>query len=84
MKINKRGLFWKYFKRKHAKVMSFCSRMINVAIGRSREITKRKWLEMKKLSSALYMLNLRKKRTIQVVISSEGCTSHRWKVRATK
>lgn len=49
-------------------------------------IAKRKQLKMK-LSSALYMLNLRKKRKFQVVLSTESWkyrARHRGKVRATK
>lgn len=38
----------------------------------NREMVKRNWLKMKKLSSALYMLHLGEKSTIQVVISTKG------------
>lgn len=44
----------------------------HLALGKSREMAERKRFKMKKLSSALYMLHLGKKRTIQVVISTKG------------
>lgn len=49
-------------------------------------ITKAKWLKMK-LTSVLYVLNLKKKSSIRVVVSTKGWkyrASHKWKVRATK
>lgn len=61
MEIKKRRLFWKRFEIKQAEVISLGSRMINFAIGKSREIAKKKQFKMKMLSSVFYILNLRKK-----------------------
>lgn len=43
---------------------------------RPKKITKAKWLKMK-LTSVLYVLNLKKKSNIRVVVSTKG-----WKYRA--
>lgn len=62
MEIKKRHLFWKQFEIRQAEVISLGNRMINFAIGKSREFAKKKQLKMKMLSSVFYILNLRKKR----------------------